>query len=955
MALTTGQRIGSYEILAAIGVGGMGEVYRASDTKLKRQVAIKVLPAALTTDPERLARLQREAELLAVLNHPNIAQIYGLEEAHGVRALVMELVEGPTLADLIAGLAKDPGRRASGSGLLAPGATQRHGEQIPTSPARAASSPERQHRRETEASDGKPESAMALADLLAIARQVADALEAAHERGIIHRDLKPANIKVRQDGLVKVLDFGLAKAIAPEGGISPNLSQSPTITTPAMSQPGIILGTAAYMSPEQARGKAVDRRTDIWAFGCVLFEMSAGIRPFDGDEITDVLAAIIRAEPDWSRLPRDLPPRVRLLLERCLTKDVRYRLQAIGDARIEIEHAIGEDGRSAPPAQVTQEATARLSRRTAIAAAAVLLAAAGAAAGAFVLGAARSSRSPAPGKPLRFDLTLPAGLRLRALDRPALSPTAERVVFAAADEAGLALWLRRFDSYALQKLPGTEGIFYPGTTWSPDGRSIAFMTSRRVMVLDLDSSNVKVICDLPSDPSVPGATILGNGVAWGANGRLLFGFGGRLYRVNATGGTPERLVVGEPALQEAAYSMPAFLQDGRRFLVGVTAVSTSESGARIIDLQEPTRATPLLLAGETGVRPVGPGILTLVRNGSVQVTAVDQRTGVLMREPTPLEESVMVASGGSTPIASANDSALVYRPPASDEGRRFVWRSRRGELLGELAAPPNAQSLELDRAGTTIAFETYDSKATTHEVWTTSVTGSQPVRRTFDAADDANAVWAPNGSAIIFNHGAQLSTARLMRLPVTSSDAAAPLPGWKERSGGAVHAISPDGSTLVIFFAGRTVAVPIDGKAGGIDLGQGAIRPQFSPDGRFLAYELPEAGRLEVFVEPFPPTGSKQQISRGGGRNVRWHPNGRELYYLSPDDMLMAVRVVTEPVLSTDVPVPLFKTNLAEALFTPFRFNYAVDPNGRFLTVEPLPGAPPQSLRVVLNWRQPPH
>ena len=489
MALSPGTRLGPYEITAQIGVGGMGEVWRATDANLGRQVALKVLPDTFAHDPERLARFEREAKTLASLSHPNIAIIYGLEKADGTRALVMELVEGPTLAGRIA---------------LGP---------IPFDEA------------------------------LPIARQIAEALQAAHEQGIIHRDLKPANVKVRADGTVKVLDFGLAKALAPEAAsalAAGGLSQSPTITTPAMTQAGTILGTAAYMSPEQARGQRVDKRTDVWAFGCVLYEMLSGRGAFAGETITDVLASVLEREPDWRALPESTPDRARDLLRRCLRKDPRRRLHDIADARIELEEAHTEPNAGARALSISLGRRERLLWMSAVALLAVIAAA-----------AMVWSRATPTALETRLEIATPPTMDPVSL---AISRDARMVAFVATDEGRSRLWLRRLDSGSARPLPGTDGAYYP--FWSPDNRSVGFFADGKLKRIDLDTTSVQVLANASA----------GRGGTWNGDGVILFApQAGAIFRIPASGGEPNQVT--QPDEQRLSHRFPQFLPDGRHFLI----------------------------------------------------------------------------------------------------------------------------------------------------------------------------------------------------------------------------------------------------------------------------------------------------------------------------------------------------------------------------------------------------
>ena len=488
--LSAGMTLGPYEIVAPLGAGGMGEVYRATDTKLKRQVAIKVLPAALTADHDRLVRFQREAEVLASLNHPHIAAIYGLEDADGVRALVMELVDGPTLADRIA------------------------------------------------------QGAIPLDEALPIAKQIAEALEAAHEQGIVHRDLKPANIKVRPDGTVKVLDFGLAKAMEPTSASSANAMNSPTISMHA-TQAGIILGTAAYMSPEQTRGGTVDRRADIWAFGVVLYEMLTGRRLFDGATVSDTLAHVLMKDPDWTALPANTPAPIRRLLRRCLEKDRKRRLADIADARMEIE-----DARSEPePAFRPAPAPARhRAHRVLWIFAPLTLVAFLSALVPTVLYFRRATPEPVV---TRLDVVTPSTTDAFSF---ALSPDGRQLAFVANGEKGSQLWLRPLDQVAAQPLAGTDGASFP--FWAPDNRAIGFFADSKLKRLDLAGGAPQVLAD----------AIVPRGGTWNRDGIIVFAplNTGGLMRVGATGGTP--VPVTRPAAGQGSHRWPQFLPDGRRVL-----------------------------------------------------------------------------------------------------------------------------------------------------------------------------------------------------------------------------------------------------------------------------------------------------------------------------------------------------------------------------------------------------
>ena len=590
LALTQGARVGPYEIVSALGAGGMGEVYRARDPRLDRDVAIKILPGAFASDPDRIARFQREAKTLASLNHPNIGGIHGIEDGNGVTALVMELVEGEDLSARI--------RRG----------------------------------------------AIPIGEALPIARQIADALQAAHDNGIIHRDLKPANIKLRPDGTVKVLDFGLAKAMEPAGGL-PAVTESPTITTPAMTRAGIILGTAAYMSPEQARGNPLDARTDIWSFGCVLYEMLTGRRAFAGDDVSDVLASILAREPDLAALPAGAPASIRRLLRRCLEKDRTARLHDIADARLEIGDAMARvdpDVDAVPPASGGRRTGERLAWIGVLAAVTLALAASW----------TPAFRPVAVASEMRVDIATPPTTAPQSL---AISPDGRTIAFVATADDRARLWLRSLESGASRPIAGTDGAEFP--FWSPDSRAVGFFADGRLRRVDVDGGSVQTIAIAAE----------GEGGTWNRDNVILFAsLGSPISRVPATGGEPVAL----PRLaQRGSDFSPEFLPDGNHFLYYVRG--NPEFRGTYIGTLDGTLEPRRLLDTDSGAIYAASGHLLFVRQGTLYAQAFDPGSLAITGHPVSVAERV-ANNPGRPAVSVSRAGSIAYRP--SSAGRAAAVR-----------------------------------------------------------------------------------------------------------------------------------------------------------------------------------------------------------------------------------------------------------------------------------------
>ncbi|HYB94743.1 MAG TPA: protein kinase [Vicinamibacterales bacterium] len=835
-----GRRLGPYEVLAKLGEGGMGEVYRARDTRLNRDVAIKILPDAFASDADRVARFAREAQTLASLNHPHIAQIYGLEQSSTVTALVMELVEGEDLAQRIA---RGP---------------------IPVDEA------------------------------LAIARQLADGLEAAHEKGIIHRDLKPANIKLTPDGTVKVLDFGLAKASEigeREPGRTGDLANSPTMAAPAMTHAGIILGTAAYMSPEQARGKPVDKRADIWAFGCVLYEMLTGRPPFHGETVTDTLASVVKESADLDRLPADTPIHIQRLIERCLQKDPRMRLRDIGDARLDLDARIPE---SAPVA-----ATLSRARMMSVGAAGVIIGASVAAASSWAL----LRQAPAP-LPLvtRFTISPPPGERLyaSAFDRDiALSADGTRVAFRFGT-GGLAI--RSIDQLEPQIVPG---IFGRQPVFSPDGRWIAFVEqSRELKKVSIAGGPAVSICLMPG--------VGPRGAAWGPDEIIIFATNDPatgLLSVPAGGGDPKVLTtpkVNKDAALAAGgvtaigdHLFPSLLPDGRGVVFTVWEGSIEKAQIAVLDLK--TGRWKTVLHGGAAAEYVPSGHLVYAGAGTLRAVRFDPDLMDVVGDPVSLSARVsLIESTGAANFAVSPSGTVAYMPDGAARGaqRSLVWVDRQGREEPVGAPPRTYQVARIAPDATRIAVSTLDLE---RDIWNWDTTRRTLTRLTFGPTQDDRPVWMPEGRHIIFG-SSRMSASDLFLRAADGAGIDEPLASSANPK--AVTQVTDDGLIAIgVEFRPDTANDIVQWRIAGrgnrpseplLATTFQESNPAISRDGRYLAYQSDESGPLEVYVRPYPKVNDgRWQVSTAGGTRPLWSPNGRELFYVAADGSLMVVPVHT--------------------------------------------------------------
>jgi Tol biopolymer transport system component len=827
-----GREMGCYQILSLLGAGGMGEVYEARDTKLGRNVAIKVLPAAFVNDPERMSRFQREARMLAALNHPNIATIHGFEQSDGLHYLVMELVTGQTLA------------------------------------ARLKAGPLR------------------VEETLKVAGQLAEALEAAHEKGVIHRDLKPANVKVTPEGRMKVLDFGLAKAFAAESHM--DLSQTPTL-----SEEGRILGTPAYMSPEQARGKAVDKRTDIWAFGCVLYELLTGRAAFRSETVQDTIAAVLEREPNWNSLPANTPQKIRDLLRRCLQKDSQRRLHDAADARIEIDEAL-----AAPPglsADTAAPATKSWRERfTQIAAATTTLIVIGFAIG-FVLHAPKPQQ---PVQAIRLSAEIGADASLYTAYGPAviLAPDGTRLAFVASGaDQKYRLYVRSLDQVQATALSGTEGAGDP--FFSPDGQSIGFFADGKLKKISVQGGAAVELCDAPND----------RGGSWGEDGTIVFtpAVGVPLAKVSSAGGTPQPLTTFDKQTGENTQRWPQLLPGGKGVLFTSSTVAVgSLEDAEIVVYSIASGHRKTVQRGGFYARYLPSGHLVYMHEGTLFAATFDLKRLEVTGQPAPVLEGVItnpIFAGAQFSFSETGN--LVYVAGGSGQNVSVYWMDREGKFTPLRETPGGYSNPAFSPDGKRLAVDFNDGKR--RDIWIDEWERDTLTRLTFAGEDNAFPVWTPDGQRIVYSSTEKGGVPNLWWIRADGAGDVRRLAESKSLQ--YAYSWRPDGKVLAFhqlaFFQVNlgtvdilTLAVEGDEKSGWkpgepkpfVNSAFAEVEPAFSPDGRWLAYASNESGSFEVYVRPFPGPGGKWQISTGGSY-PKWSRNGKELFYRTEDSKIMVV------------------------------------------------------------------
>jgi serine/threonine protein kinase len=871
-----GKTLDHYQIKSEIGKGGMGEVYQAKDQVLGREVALKFLPDAFAGDPERMARFEREAKVLASLNHPNIAAIYGLEQAEGKRYIVMELVEGETLAQR---LSKGP---------------------------------------------------LPVEEALGLCRQIAEGLEAAHEKGVIHRDLKPANVMITEGDRVKILDFGLAKALSGETQAG-DLSQSPTITD-AMTQPGIVLGTAAYMSPEQAKGKAVDKRSDIWAFGCILYECLTGKRAFDGETVTEALASILKSEPEWKALPENLHPRIRLLLERSLKKDPRDRYSSISDGRVDIQDVVAD-----PRSMLVQTAITAPERkvRLSLPAIAVIVVLSFIIAGLTVW----KFKPAEPRQVIRFEYEVPDGQRIATPTFPliAASPEGTRFVYGTPD----GLYLRSVAELNARLIPGTRGALSP--FFSPDGQWVGYFSffDKQLKKVSVTGGPPVTLCPTSS---------MQTGASWGRDGTIVYGglFEG-IMRVSADGGRPECIV----KMESTSLSFPQILPDAKAVIF--TETSSTSSSPKIV-VQSLTKGIRKVLLEGFNARYLPTRHLVFCSGNNLFAVQFDPEKLEIRGASIPLVEDVFSMPSLSAQWDVSDSGTLVYlqkQGSITELPLKLLWVDREGK---EEPIPAESNAYFFPRIspdGTRIALSV--GGPMNADIWIWDLMRSGLSRFTLDAVGSVG-LWTPDGKRITYTSERTNTVYWKAADGTGKGEVLTTQPGlrlypWSWANNGKILILEeyPDGNIGMLSLEGERKWKPL------LQEKYRESQPQISPDGRWLAYTSNESGKEEIYVRPFPNiNGGRWKISTNGGKNSLWSPNAREVFFRN-EDAVIAVPVKTDPIFSPETAKVLFRG----------KYFYAgpvvgtlwdISPDGkRFLMIKEQGttasgGSGPRKINIVINW-----
>jgi len=906
MTLAAGTQLGRYEIRSLLGAGGMGEVYRAFDPKLEREVAIKVLPGQFAGDADRLARFEREARAAGALNHPNVLAIHDVEAHDGAPYVVSELLEGQTLRAQLGG------------------------------------------------------AALPLRKALDYAAQVARGLAAAHERGIIHRDLKPENIFVTADGRVKILDFGLAKLMEADG----DGARTDLPTRRVQTASGEVMGTVGYMSPEQLRGRAVDARTDIFSFGAVLYEMLSGRRAFHGESAADTISAILREDPpEFAETGRQVNPELERIVRRCLEKNREERYHSASDLAFAIESLSGtQSGGAAATSTVSTASsprtatanvgveTARLRRwsfnRLGWIAAGLLLVST------LALALAQLRRDEPRAETMRF--ALPAPEKTSFQSSLALSRDGRRLAFVAAGGAGgTSIWVRDLDSVSARELAGTEGAAFP--FWSPDGRNIGFFAGNKLKRIDSSGGPAQTLAE---------ASVEARGGSWGPDGTILFAptFTSPLYKVPASGGSLEQATRFDQARGQTSHRWPWFLPDGRHFLYFVRATQKEAEGIYVgsLDAKEGRFLlnTNLLAAYVPPSRGAGAGHLLFMRDRTLVAQPFDAARLQLSGEPVTVAEGVLIypGEGGPTAYAAFSASANGHLSYLSGDASQVQmgWYDRAGNLLGPVGSPGMQSEPWLSPDGKRVAAGRADLQS--HDIWLLDIARGTTTRFTFDPATDVSPVWSPDGSRIAF---ASMRGGKFGLYQKISSGAGADELLLQTDQNSFPDSWSPDGRFILYETENPKTrfdlyVLPLDGDRqpfAFLNSEFNETHSQFSPDGRWVAYVSDESGRAEVYVQSFPASGGKWQVSTGGGDQPQWRRDGRELFYIAPDKKLMAVQITAGASFESGAPVALFTTRVPATGLTDDRNHYVTAPDGqRFLVNNLVEEGTTQPITLVLNW-----